>query len=87
MWQGGKGVGCVEIIFQSGSFQFVMLMPIRITLWASKRHEAVLRLPKALGLAMKWADERDRYRERQRFAVKRRTARGGFDKLRMTNAE
>jgi hypothetical protein len=28
---------------------------------------------------MRWADERDRYRERQRFAVKRRTARGGFD--------
>jgi hypothetical protein len=31
------------------SFQFVLLMPIRITLRASKRREAVSRLPKALG--------------------------------------
>jgi hypothetical protein len=39
---------------QSGSFQFVMLTPIRITLRASRQHEAVSRLPKALGLERNW---------------------------------
>jgi hypothetical protein len=77
MWQGCRRLGCAEIFFQSGSFQFVMLMPIRITLRASKLHEAVcriqqrrlvrlgLRLPEALGLAMKWTRFRETKPQRE----------------------
>ena len=41
---------------ESGSFQFVMLVPTRITLRASKLREAVLHLPKVLGLEWKYTN-------------------------------
>jgi len=46
----GTGISsCVDYRKMTNGFVFVILMPNRITLRASKRREAVLRLPKALG--------------------------------------
>src|SRR6266404_8645988 len=58
------------------SFQFVMLMPKRITLRASKRREAVLRLPKALGFPEMRAAEKGA--RRQSAVATRRGPAGGF---------